>query len=661
MGISNFTAPKDDDDNNAASGLAGALTAALGGNAGPAGNGAPDVTDLLIDYNAKFKTASPALFREKIVEQALAVLIRRDKPNPLLVGPAGVGKTRIVEEVARLIATGSPVVPSALRDKTVYELPISSLVAGAGIVGQLEARVAGLVDFASDPASKAILFIDEIHVLADTRDPVYSKIAQILKPALARGEMHVIGATTGQEGRALGDDPAFQRRFARLIVDELTREQTVRILHGARGAYVSHHGNAVTVSDAMLETIAVVADETSRADQHRPDTAVTLMDQALADVVVAHSAAIAKAQASGNRNALQALQAMPVLSLTEAKLRSVALRLASGVAVKAQLDEQALIDSLAQLEGQGEAVAELLDALRRDRLGAFPRTRPVAWMLAGPSGSGKTETVKRIAAHLTGQEPIMLNMGEYAHAHDISKLVGAGPGYVGSTSNRELPFDTLESNPYRVILLDEIEKADRSVHRLLLTALDEGWMRMADGRSVDFSKATIVATTNAAREAIGKNPVGFQATGACGARLTQAQLASALKESFDAEFLGRFQKLLAYAPITREVYGRILGAAYSRERSRLLTESPRLGALVPDLDQALLEQTVQGTFLPEQGARPAERAARALVEDAIIAGQAASAAALTVVAQALSPAGTAAAQAQPVPGDDEDATVAADS
>jgi ATP-dependent Clp protease ATP-binding subunit ClpA len=362
-----------------------------------------------------------------------------------------------------------------------------------------------------------------------------------------------------------------------------------------------------------------VADEISRANQHRPDNAVTLLDQALADVVVAQGSAIAKALSEGNTAVAQALQSVTTLTLTEAKLRSVALRLASGVAEKSPFDEAALAASLSTLHGQSEVCEELMDALRRDQLGAFTRTRPMAWMLAGPSGVGKTETAKRISDQLTGQEPIILNMGEYSAEHDVSKLIGSGPGYIGSDSNKELPFDTLEANPYRVILLDEIEKAHRTVHRLLLTALDEGWMRMADGKVVDFSKATIIATTNAARELVGKQPTGFTTNTHCAGRIDRQRLVSALKEHFDAEFLGRFQKIVSYAPITREIYSDILAGAYERERQRLLTVKPRLGQNVPAMGTALLDDLVARTYLAEQGARPAERAAQECIEDALLA------------------------------------------
>jgi ATP-dependent Clp protease ATP-binding subunit ClpA len=617
MGLSNFT---NDDDANNGTGPGGPGLPALPPMGALTGPNA-DVSDMLIDYNERFKDADPAMFRDGLILQTISVLIGKSKPNPLLVGPAGVGKTRIVEDIARMIANKDALIPKRLRKATIYELPLANLVAGAGIVGQLEERLAELVDFVTDRKNNAILFIDEIHLLQDKHDPTYKKISQILKPALARGDMRLIGATTMNEAKSFDNDPAFQRRFTRLVVDELTREQTVQVLFSARPAFVTHYKGEVAIDDDVLTKLAVIADENSRATSHRPDNALTLLDRAMADTVVAHSARVAKAQESGNQVVIQALQNIKVLNLDESKLRNVAVRLMTGLASKEAFDEVRVRTQLDRIKGQDAIVDELIDALRRDDLGAFPRTRPMAWMFAGPSGVGKTEAAKIIAQELTGQPPIMLNMGEYNTQWDASKLTGSGPGYVGSDSDRELPFDTLESNPYRVILLDEIEKAHQVIHRLFLTALDEGWMRMANGKVVDFSKTIIIATTNAARDAITKKPVGFQAA-AEPSRMSRQALTKALKEHFEPEFLGRFTKLIAFDALSTETYEEILVAAYGRERDRIAESDPRTAALIPQpIDPDILARTVEETYLVDQGARPAGQAARQLIEDAVIAAR----------------------------------------
>lgn len=627
MGFTDYSNP---DDKNGTSGAGGPGGHSPGPVPGPRAGTLDDVKDMLIDYNERFKNASPTLFRDGILTQAISVLIGKDKPNPLLVGSAGVGKTRIVEDIARRIENNDPLVPAQLRGHTVYELPLSNLVAGAGLVGELETRLAMLVDFATSPRTKAILFVDEVHLLQDAKNPVYRTVAQILKPALARGSMRLIGATTLQESRSFGNDPAFQRRFTRLIVDELDRAQTFEVLKSARGSYVQHYGSRVTVSDTVLEQLVVIADESSRADAHRPDSALTLLDRSFADSVVSHSAAIARAAAAGDTATVQALQAVTVLHLNEKKLRSVALRLATGMAAKTPFDRAEMTTALARLKGQDVITGELVDALVRENLGVFPRRRPTAWMLAGPSGTGKTEAAKIVSQHLTGQPPIILNMGEYTTAHEASKLIGSGPGYLGSDSDQEMPFDSLESNPYRVILLDEAEKAHQSIHQLFLTALDDGWMRMASGKIIDFSKATIIATTNAAQESVSKKALGFKPNGHGPEDvLTRQQLVRALQGVFAPEFLGRFSQLVAFAAIDKDTYTQILLASYERERLRICTDNPRMGAKVPTgIDPGVLKDIVTATFLADQGARPAQGAARTLIEDSLMPGPASTSTAL---------------------------------
>lgn len=620
MGLQDFSSPSNPN-GGGGSGAGGGSTPSLPSfpGMGMQTGGLSDIEEMLINYNDRFKTASPALFRDEHIAQMFSVLIGKSKPNPLMVGPAGVGKTRIVEELARLIAVGSARVPTKLLKATIYELPLSNLVAGAGVVGQLEDRVAQLVDFAVDKKNDAVVFIDEIHMLQDSHDPIYKKVAQILKPALARGDMRVIGATTMNEAKAFDDDPAFQRRFQRLVVDELTREQTIEVLHGARPGLVSHYGNQVGITDDVLTKLAVIADENSSASSHRPDNALTLLDRAMADLVVGHSTAIAAAIDAGDTGTAQALQSLTTLPLTERKVRSVAVRLMTGMASKGAFDEASVLDELSRIKGQDDILDDIIDALRRDDLGTFPRKRPMAWMFAGASGVGKTEVAKIVASALTNQPPIMLNMGEYSHEHDVSRLIGAGPGYVGSNSDKELPFDTLESNPYRVILLDELEKAHRVVHRLFLTALDEGWMRMASGKVIDFSKTIIIATTNAAADAIKCKPMGFT-SGDAPTALSRQDLIRELSQSFDKEFLGRYSKVIAFASLTRETYAEILVSSYQRERDRIALSDPRTARDIPvPIDQDLLDRTVEETFLPDQGARPAEQAARRLIEDALLA------------------------------------------
>ena len=254
-----------------------------------------DPESVLINYNDKFKKAPVAMFRDSLVAQTMSVLIGKNKPNALLIGMAGTGKTKIVEDVARRIANNDPSLPLELSGSTIYELPLSSLVAGAGIVGELEERLEAILEFCIDPKNNAILFIDEIHQLAKTTDTTYTKIAQVLKPALARGDLRTIGATTSQEAKTLMGDPAFNRRFSRIIVDELSREQTVKILEMSVLGFVKHYSNKIYIDTTILEEVAIIADSYGNAGNHRPDNAITLLDRACGNAVVERKAKRSKA------------------------------------------------------------------------------------------------------------------------------------------------------------------------------------------------------------------------------------------------------------------------------------------------------------------------------------------------------------------------------
>lgn len=575
-----------------------------------------DITDILLDYNDRFKNAGPTLFRDEVITQTISVLIGKNKPNALLVGAAGVGKTKIVEDIARRIANDDPLIPKSLKGYTIYELPLSSLVAGAGVVGQLEERVTALVDYICDRKNKAILFIDEIHQLTSDNSPTYEKIAQIIKPALARGDMHVIGATTLQESRSFDNDPAFNRRFSRLIVDELTREQTLEILLAARPGLTTHYKHQITVSDDVLAAVTVVADEYAKAGHHRPDNAITLLDRAMADTVLHYNKQLADAAAAGDTATLTMLQNISTIPATERRVRQVAMRLMTGHAQKENLDVAQLRQELTRIKGQDSIAETLVESLHRDDLGAFPRTKPLAWMFAGASGVGKTEIAKIIAKELTGQPPIILNMTEFHSSASINRIIGSPAGYVGSDSNAELPFDCLESNPYRVILLDEIEKSDKSVQRLFMSAFDEGYIRTSQGKAVDFSKAIVIATTNAAKEAMATKVVGFGIQAAP----KHSSLVRDLEEVFETEFLARFSELLGFNPLSSEVYREILQGKYVRERALIQVNQPRKAALLPAvMPDDVLDGLVESTYVATQGARPAERAARRYIEDTLIA------------------------------------------
>lgn len=610
MGLSNFTPTDIGGGSNSGTGGSNTPLSSL---LGPLLTGGSDINDMLINYNETYKSATPALFRDEIVTQTMSIISSSRKPNALLVGPAGVGKTAIVEEIARRIANKEASVPPQLANTTIYELPIATLVAGAGIVGDLENRITEIIKFAQDANNDALLFIDEIHLIADSNNTTYAKIAQILKPAMARGYIRVIAATTMGEAKKLDDDPAFKRRFSSVIVDELTREQTREILDIVLPGMLGHYQNKVTVAPDVLDEIVMTADRLMSTG-HRPDTAITLLDRALSHSVISHHAAIQEALASGNTTSAQMLQQITHIPLTAKRLNTIAMLLVTGQSQPPHLDVEALQTELSSLRGQEEVLPRIVDALRRRELNIFPSTRPTSWLFAGASGVGKSETATIIASMVTGQKPIILNMAEYHDSASINRIIGSPTGYVGSDSAKERPFDTLASNPYRVIVLDEFEKADMSVQRLFLSALDTGEIQMANGPAVDLSRCIVIATTNAGRQKLSGSQMGF---GDHKHSMSKQSLTKELQKSFDAELLGRFDDLIAFMPLGADDYAQILRDEYNRQVKRICAERPDLS--FDAIDDDTINRLVDETWLVDQGARPAIRAIRALIEDTLLA------------------------------------------
>ncbi|PZU04577.1 MAG: ATP-dependent Clp protease ATP-binding subunit [Gordonia sp. (in: high G+C Gram-positive bacteria)] len=600
-------------------GAGSALGAIMGGLLpGVAGPDDPDdiAKAMLTDYNDKFAAALPAEFRDEVIDRMAAALISKNKPSAILLGPAGVGKTRVVEELARRIATNDPTVPPRLRNKTIYELNLSSLVAGTMYRGMMEQKIEALIDFAKEPKNGVILFIDEIHQLvpADNHgSSSHEELAQSLKPALARGDLRVIGATTDQEGRRLTSDPAFSRRFTRIGVSELNQDQTRQVLGTVLPGLLAHYKKAVSADEKILDHVIALADEHLTA-LHRPDSALTLLDRALAQLTVTrHKPDIAASMTPGDP-----------LPLTRATIKKTAESMHGSDAVARGFDENALTAALSRIEGQDAVCARAISLLRRDARGIFPRRQPMGWMFAGTSGVGKTEVARQIAQSIMGTEPIIFNMAEFSEPASITRLLGSAPGYVGSDSNKEMPFDPLDANPRQVIVLDEFEKAHRDVQRIFLSALQEGTVRMASGKTVDFSKALIIATTNAGRDSIAKGglSLGFSGSTPSGANsLTREQLTKALTSTqggagFEPELLGRFSWIVAFDVISRDTYGKVLAAAFGRLREDIERTNPYLATSLPDeLTDDQIAEFIDSSYVPAQGARPAETTIRHWIEE----------------------------------------------
>lgn len=551
--------------------------------------------EYLINYNDKYKDDLPTLYRDSVIQQTLSCLIGKYKPNGLLVGAAGVGKTKVVEDIARRIANNAPIIPRQLEGYTVWELPLSNIIAGSGLVGDVEKKTRKIIDFATKPENKVILFIDEIHMLTESHSgSPYSKIAQIMKPALARGDMKVIGATTLQESQELMRDPAFNRRFTRLIVDELTQTQTFEILKNMQGTMCKHYLGEVLIDDKVLEEVVAVADEYKTIGAHRPDNAITLLDRVMADALIGGNGVYEKP-----------------IHLSRRQMRKTAKKIMTGDNEKTEIDIDSLGKRLSVIKGQDTVLEYLKDALKRDNLNLFPREKPLTFLFAGYSGVGKTEVAKIIAEELTGVKPIILNMTEYHCAAAINRIVGAPAGYVGSDSKMELPFDILESNPYQVILLDEFEKADKAVQRLFMSAFDEGYIKIASGKLVDFTRSIIIATTNAGYKR--NENMGFVSN-------SESATIIDLSEFFDIELLNRFTKILKFNPIEKHVFKNIIADTYVRMVKAIKNGNHSYVTLDDELCEEVLVELTDGNYEKQLGARPVKRIVKKYIEDFILKG-----------------------------------------
>lgn len=593
------------------------------GNTSPFGNDDP-IADILIDYSelAKKGEFHPVLFREAQINQLLSILNTVNHPNALIVGDAGVGKTGIVEEVARLLYIKDPLATAMLPGYTIYELPISKLVAGKSYVGQLEQALSDVLDFASDPKNKAILFIDEIHQLMTTKDSTSEKISQMLKPALARKNIHFIGATTTQEATSIQKDPAFSRRWSTIIVPELTQDETIEVVKSMRSVFEKKH--QVTLLDNIIAAAIPIADEYKQYGSHRPDTALTLIDRAMSDAHLRQQRVKSTPayQQLANKN-------LPNPTLSEYHLKQSAMSLLAGSGKKV------LDDAVKPLEenlknniiGQTNTKDELIKTVKRMSLLLTKNKKPTSFLFAGPTGTGKTEIVKQLADALFGSKDSMiyLNMSEYSHASSLTNITGSSEGYIGSDSKRELPFDSLESNPFQIILLDELEKADPVIVQYFMQALDEGKTKTNRNKFIDFSRSIIIATTNAGVEALSEKRVGFGVNGKTVAdTATQTDIINALKDNFKIEIINRFDHVIGFNSLSKEEYTQVLAVKYNKLIDEAIQNRPDLSfnPVSIDIDSATtidkLVELADESYDPQLNGRPAERTMKQYIEDFIL-------------------------------------------
>lgn len=595
----------------------------------------------------------PLIGRDREVERIVQILSRRTKNNPLLLGDAGVGKTAIVEGLARRIVEGE--VPAPLAGRRILALDLSLLVAGTKYRGQFEERLKGLLkELRQNP--EIIVFIDEIHSLIGTGSAEGSlDAANILKPALSRGEITCIGATTVQEYRKYVErDRALSRRFQPVTIQQPTEDETVTILEGVKSRYEEFHG--VRYADRAIEAAVSYAGR-YLPDRAFPDKAIDVLDEAGARVKLRRSTSTISVREVEKKMARIVSSMKDAISRKDferaVELREEELRLREELAVLEKTQEsieesvevlqgdiEAVIsswtgipvtsikedeaDRLRRMEeilrqrvvGQDSAIEALARAIRRSRLGLTKPGRPIgSFIFLGPSGVGKTEVARQLARFLF-QDPqhlVRFDMSEYMEKHTVSRLIGSPPGYVGFEEGGQLS-EQIRRNPYSVILLDEIEKAHPDIYNLLLQVLDDGRLTDNYGNSVDFSNSIIIMTSNlGSQHMIRDSRVGFGSDESMARGEMNEIIDRELRRHFRPEFLNRLDDIIVFEPLGEESLLEVARLLLEETRENLLAQHIEV-EFPPGLPAWLLEQA---GLDPQSGARPLRRLVQRWIEDAV--------------------------------------------
>ena len=581
--------------------------------------------------------------RDQELERVIQILNRRQKNNPCLIGEPGVGKTAIAEGLAMKIFQGD--VPYKLKDKEVYLLDLTSLVAGTEFRGQFESRMKGLIEEIKK-LGNIILVIDEVHNLVGAGDAEGSmNAANILKPALSRGEIQVIGATTLVEYRKyIEKDSALERRFQPVIVNEPSIEDAVEIIKGVAPYYEEFHHVKISPDIARL---AVLMSERYITDRFLPDKAIDLIDEAcsdvnlrdkdlarklelqkeLDDIAVEREVMVADASdkayerlAELRSKELQLLQEQKELATVEAPsltLESLSRVVELWTKIPASTIQEQEYERLAKLEdrlkahvvGQDEAIAAVSSAIRRNRVGVASKRKPVSFIFVGSTGVGKTELVKQLAQDLfhSPESLIRLDMSEFMEKHSVSRIIGSPPGYVGYDEAGQLT-EKIRRKPYSVVLFDEIEKAHPDVLNILLQILDDGHITDAQGRTVNFENTVIVMTSNAGSES-SSGPLGF---GKTVNEQSKDKAMKALQQFLRPEFLTRVDEVICFNQLSEENF-RAIAQIMLKELQDVLKEKD----LDFTWDEAVLDQLVKDSYSAAYGARNLRRHIQKALEDPI--------------------------------------------
>ena len=591
--------------------------------------------------------------REQEIERVVQILNRRQKNNPCLIGEPGVGKTAIAEGLAQRIVSGD--VPFKLRQKEVYLLDLTALVAGTQFRGQFESRMKGLIEEIRK-AGNIILVIDEVHNIVGAGDAEGSmNAANILKPALSRGEIQVIGATTFNEYRKhIEKDTALERRFQPVTVNEPNIEDTLKILQGIAHYYEQFHG--VAIPQGVLRQ-AVLLSERYITDRYLPDKAIDLIDEACSDKNL-HDPDINRRMElerelenlTFERENLMSAQPADGQEFTQeeldrryeriAELRSQELRVTDELnVIRAKGTPQLTMENIARViemwtkipaskikeeefkrlaeldqrlrahvVGQDEAIAAVSAAIRRNRVGISPKHKPVSFIFVGPTGVGKTELVKQLADDLFNapESLIRLDMSEFMEKHSVSRIVGSPPGYVGYDEAGQLT-EKIRRKPYSVVLFDEIEKAHPDVLNVLLQILDDGQITDAHGRKVNFENTVIVMTSNAGSDTKSAGAVGF---GGSADQQGKERAMKALRDFLRPEFLNRVDEIVCFNHLTRENFSGIARIMLEELRTSLRDKGYTFR-----YDDALVDYLVEKSYSMTYGARNLRRLIQKELED----------------------------------------------
>lgn len=593
-----------------------------------------------ITQQARDDGIDPVVGRDDEIRRVIEILNRRTKNNPVLIGEPGVGKTAVVEGLAQKIVDGD--VPQKLMDKEVIRLDVASLVQGTGIRGQFEERIQKLIEEIKQ-AENVILFIDEVHEIvgAGAAGDGNMDAGNILKPALARGELQMVGATTLNEYRIIEKDAALERRLQPVRVDEPSVEETISILKGLQPRYEDYHH--VRYTDEAIKAAATLSNRYIQ-DRFLPDKAIDLLDETgskknLTIQIVDPKTIDKKLQeaeeqkqaasreedfekAAYYRDQINKLQKMKERQISEEETPVITekdmeqiVEERTGIPVgELKEKEQTQLKNLAQdlkshVIGQDEAIDKVAKAIRRNRVGLGKQSRPIgSFLFVGPTGVGKTELAKQLAYEMFGSEESMIrfDMSEYMEKHSVSKLIGSPPGYVGYEEAGQLT-EKVRRNPYSLILLDEIEKAHPDVLHMFLQILDDGRLTDAQGRTVSFKDTLIIMTSNAGTGKVEAN-VGF---GAAREGVTRSVL-NQLNNYFTPEFLNRFDGIIEFKALSKENLLSIVSLMLADVNQTLANQ--KLHIEVPENVQ---EKLVELGYSATMGARPLRRTIQDHIEDGI--------------------------------------------